>query len=172
MKKNLVFVLALALAATLGIAACATKTETAKTDTEGSAATASTGVANPWSDYATIEEAEKAAGFSITVPDTIDGYERDAIRAMDADMIEVRYTNGTDEVNIRKSIDAYDGDNSGVYGDYTMVDEEVDGHEVDIATEGTLSYVATWTVDGYSYSVYASAGMARDALLDIVAKVA
>lgn len=188
MKKNFALLIALALAATLGIAACSGQT-TANETTGGSETTATedepmVGLANPWTEYATLEEAEEAAGFEISVPASVKGYDDILIQVMKAAktddngnktgendvILEYRFMNDTDDVNIRKSPGSEDI--SGVYGDYTIVDEEVNGVEVDVSTDDTLSYVATWTVDGYSYSVYASAGMARDALLDIVAQVA
>ena len=188
MKKNRVYVLALALAlaAMLGIAACSGQSTTNESSSGSEAAAtkdASTdGIANPWTEYATLDEAEEAAGFELSVPASVKGYDDALIQVMKAEgtdengnktndvILEYRFMNDTDQVSIRKSEGT--GDISGVYGDYTVVDEEVDGHEVDVSCEGTLSYVANWMVDGYSYSVYASAGMDRDALLDIVAEVA
>ena len=194
MKKNFALLIALALAATLGIAACSGQTTTNETAAGSEAAAGSettatedepmVGLANPWTEYATLEEAEEAAGFEISVPASVKGYDDILIQVMKAAktddngnktgendvILEYRFMNDTDDVNIRKSPGSEDI--SGVYGDYTIVDEEVNGVEVDVSTDDTLSYVATWTVDGYSYSVYASAGMARDALLDIVAQVA
>ena len=173
MKKINAIALAVALAATLGIVACTGETTATPTDTEGSASLGGMmQVANPWGDFASIDEAAASAGFDIKVPDTIDGYERTIYRAMADDMLEVRYTAGDDEINIRKSIDAYDGDNSGVYGEYEKSTAQVNGTEVTVSSEGDLAYIVTWTADGYSYSVYASAGMATTDILDIVAEVA
>ena len=176
MKKVNVYMLTIALAATLGIVACAGQTANDPTEPAETGSTEIApgfmGIANPWSDLATLEEAEEVAGFEMTVPDTVDGYKLAIYRAMDNDMLEVRYTAGDEEVNIRKSIDAYDGDNSGVYGDYKKTTAEVGGNTVTVSSEGDLAYIATWTVDGYSYSVYASAGMKQADLLNIVADVA
>ena len=172
MKKLTAIATAITLAATLGIVACTGQNAT-PTETEGSASLGGMmQVANPWSEYATIDEAAAAAGFDMTVPDSIDGYDRTLIQAMENDMLEVRFTAGDEEINIRKSIDAYDGDNSGVYGEYTKDAAQVNGTDVTVSSEGDLAYIVTWTKDGYSYSVYASAGMATTDLLDIVAAVA
>ena len=175
MKKTTVTLLVLALAATLGIAACSGQTSTTNEATGSEATTTEDepilNMANPWLDFTTLEDAEADAGFEMTVPATIDGYKLAVYRSMAGDMLEVRYTAGEEEVNVRKSHDTYDGDNSGVYGDYKTKTAEVNGATVTVHTQDGTPYIATWTVDGYSYSVYASAGMDEAALLDIVAAV-
>ena len=175
MKKYTALLLALALAAILGVAACSGQTSTTE-NTNGSEATTTekeinVGMANPWLDFTTLKDAEADAGFEMAVPATIDGYKLAVYRSMAGDMLEVRFTAGEEEINIRKSHDTYDGDNSGVYGDYKTKTADVNGKTVTIHTQDGTPYIATWTVDGYSYSVYASAGMKEAALLDIVAAV-
>ena len=57
--------------------------------------------------YASLDEAEAAAGFDLAIPDAVDGCSEKQVRAMDADgdkMIEVIYASGEDEIaRIRKA---------------------------------------------------------------------
>ena len=186
MKKNIALLLALALAAMLGICAC--NAQTAETTNAGGSEATTTedepmvGMANPWTEYATLAEAEEAAGFGITVPASVKGYDDVLIQVMkvantdddgnkaDEIILEYRFMNGTDDVNIRKGKVA--DDISGVYGEYKESTADVDGNTVTVSSDGSLAYIATWTAGGYSYSVFASAGMAQADLLDIVADVA
>lgn len=171
MKKIHAIATAIALAATLGIVACTGQAATPESaDTEGSAAIGMQ-MPNPWTEYTSVEDAAAAAGFDITVPDAIDGYERSLIQAMDGDTLEVRFTAGDDQVAIRKSVGT--DDNSGVYETFeTVTTENVNGTDVTVSSNGDAAYLATWTADGNAFSVYASAGMDLSALLDIVAAVA
>lgn len=187
MKKTTAILLALALAATLGIAACSGQTSTTN-EAAGSEATTTAddepimGVANPWTEYATLAEAEEAAGFDITVPASVKGYDDVLIQVMKATskdedgnttdevILEYRFMNDTDQVCIRKG--KVSDDISGVYGEYAETDADVNGNTVTVSSDGDTAYIATWTVKGYSYSVYASAGLAKADLLDIVAAVA
>ena len=47
------------------------------------------GMPNPFIDYDSLEEAEKAVGFEINVPESIDGYSEKLISVMDGKMIQV-----------------------------------------------------------------------------------
>lgn len=146
-----------------------------------------TQVANPFSEYNTVEEAEKAAGFSIEVPDEALGYLNRTIRVL-ADssqpMIEVIYypaseeagqvaqdSSGatTDQVCIRKAVGT--GDISGDYNEYDDVHVEAgtgDAPEVTVKGNGTNYYLAVWEKDGYAYSVFASQGACINDILNLV----
>ena len=170
MKKITAIATALALAATLGIVACTGQNATPETaDTEGSAAIGMQ-MPNPWKEFAGITDAEETVGFEIDVPEGINGYDEQLVQGMD-DMIEVRFINGDDQISIRKSVGT--DDNSGVYEEFeTVTTESINGNDVTVSANGDTAYLATWTVDGYAFSVYASAGMAQADFLNIVAAVA
>lgn len=150
-----------------------------------------TQVANPFSEYDTMEQAEAAAGFSIDVPDEALGYLNRTIRVLSDSsqpMIEVIYYPGSEEagqvsqdstgettkqVCIRKA--AGTGDVSGDYNDYANVrgiKGVVDGDaEVTVKGDGALDYLATWERDGYSYAVFASQGASELDLLSLASEV-
>ena len=112
--------------------------------------------------YASLDEAEAAAGFDLAIPDAVDGCSEKQFRAMDADgdkMIEVIYASGEDEIaRIRKAPGAEDI--SGDCNTYTTIEEQtVDGHTVLCKGNDGLIYTATWTDGEYSYAVMCDAGM-------------
>ena len=122
-------------------------------------------IPNPFVEYATLKDAEKAAGFVISVPENIDGKEISRIEVMDGKMIQVRY--GDDlEICIRKQ--AGDEDISGDYNEYTSV-EEKDG--VTLKGDGELLYTAVWVKDSYSYAVMVNEGMSPNGFTSIVDSV-
>ena len=123
----------------------------------------------PWTDYATVAEAEEDAGFDINVPESIDGYSFDFARAFDDGMLELFYTgeNG-DGISIRKA--EGDGDISGDYTEYEQTGV-VDAGGVDVTVKGGApgSYtLALWSADGYSYSLSLSSPLTESEWLALI----
>ncbi|MCR4739582.1 MAG: hypothetical protein K5886_04890 [Lachnospiraceae bacterium] len=124
-------------------------------------------IGNPWIDCATLEDAEKIAGFDIMVPDRIEGYPDTLIQAVDKDMIQVFYFDGSvneeerSRVLIRKGIG-----NEDISGDYNVYSQnetvEMHGVNVDIKGNDGLIYNATWYQDGYAYAILPEDGMTKD----------
>lgn len=113
----------------------------------------SVGMPNPFTDNATLEEAEKNAGFSIQVPDKIGGVSATAFRNLGQEMLEVIYYNGEQEVaRIRKSLD--NKDNSGNYVGYAEIQNKKIGDR-DVTLKGNDGKVvlAIWNDRAYGYSI-------------------
>ena len=113
-------------------------------------------LANPFVEYDTIEEAEKAVGFDLSVPESIDGLSERIIRVDSEDqLIEVIYQNGQDEdqeIRIRKAVGT--DEISGDYNDYSQSRTlDVDGIAVTVKGDDDLITVATWARDPYVYSL-------------------
>lgn len=133
------------------LAGCSTKSEEFSTPSTE----ASTQIANPWKDYASLEEAEVACGLDFPMPETVaDSYVAESFRVMNAELLEICYRDGDFSVIARMR--AGEGqDLSGVYGEF----ENVQTFEMDGATitgmnidGGVLQLISK---DGYSYSLYA-----------------
>lgn len=165
MKKAIAIALCCALIMTL--AACG------KDSTQPTAG-GNAEIPNPFVEYETLTEAAAAAGFDISVPDSIEGCTGRSIRVLstgEPKMIEVIYSGAEGkEVSIRKAPGADD-----ISGDYTQYDRvettTVDGREVTLHGNSDTVSLATWNQDGYSYSVYWRTGVSQDTISELVASV-
>ena len=117
-------------------------------------------IANPWSDWGSIAEAETATGFSFGLPETVDEYMADEFSTMNGELIQVVYHSGDSEICIRKQ--AGEGqDISGDYNVYANSEESqqnggtvtVDSNEAGKVVRQIISH------KGYSWSVVASDGI-------------
>ena len=112
-------------------------------------------IANPWHDSSTLSEAEKDAGFDITIPESFLDSKPESFRSMTDDMLEIIYrdTASLEVFRVRKSNAAGED----ISGDYNSYDNErtvsIDGTEVTLKGTGDNVYVATWTKNGYSFAI-------------------
>ena len=156
MQKLLTFVLAAALL--LSASGCASST------TEPEPTPPVTQIANPWTDWSSIEEAELAVGFSFGLPDTIaDRYTVKSIRTMNNVLMEVTYHDDGLTVCVRKQL----GEGQDISGDYnqyeTCSETNFNGgsmtgysNSADPAIKQLISY------QGYSWSLVAPNGYGDD----------
>lgn len=118
---------------------------------------------NPFIDTKTLEEAEEAAGFSITLPGRREDCDTVLYRAMPGQMIEVICLdkNQRELYRIRKGKNLED-DISGVMNE-TAISDTIESDDLKITVVGTEKdqwEYAVWTEDAqdgthYSYSIYA-----------------
>lgn len=129
------------------------------------------GIANPFVDYASLAEAAKAAGFDMTAPETVEGYEEKVVQVMNNEMIQVIFLHGDSRLFLRKA--AGDADISGDYNSYSETKTAaVGGSSVTLKGDGGLVKLATWTKSGYTYAVMADEAMTPDAMTALVAQIA
>ncbi len=112
--------------------------------------------ASPFIPFDSIADAEKLAGFTITIPSKMpEGYAPKAIEAIEEHMIQVVFEKNEEHmIVIRKA-----KGNSDVSGDYNQYSENktitIGGIEVTTKGHNGKVNVATWVDSEYSYSVYA-----------------
>jgi len=130
-------------------------------------------IANPFIDCANLEEAAGIAGFSMTAPEIIAGYEKPSITAIEADMIQLYYDSLAGNTIIRKGLSSVSGaDISGDYNEYSnLTTTTVNGATVTLKGNAGIIYNAIWTVDGYSYCVSSTIGFTQSIVESIVAQV-
>ncbi|MGN1021936.1 MAG: DUF4367 domain-containing protein [Lachnospiraceae bacterium] len=176
MMKNMVirmFGVALAGTMVLSGTACA-KQGTKAAAAESAATESSVQLPNPWTEYDTLEEAEKAAGFTITVPDVPAGYTSVVYRVMDG-LLELQYQDADgNRLILRKGDTATLGEEeTDISGDYTQYDaeetKEISGKEVTEKGDGTSVYCAVWTDGDYAYSIVCDQGLSDDDAKTIIA---
>ena len=127
--------------------------------------------ANPWKDYATLQEAEEAVGFFLELPQTLaDTYQAEAFRVMDGTLLEVVYCSEEDEVTLRKA--AGEEDISGDYNQYeTLVTEErADGSVLYRKNGDTIWGVLVFRGE-YSWSVLSETGLENETAEQFVSAV-
>ena len=102
-------------------------------------------IANPWSEFDSLEEAEADAGVEITLPESYQGFNHRIYRSMQGEMLEVIYqdADGQEGFRIRKSRGSEDI--SGDYNSYTQKKTlEIGDRVVEIRGNGDEISVATW----------------------------
>lgn len=103
-------------------------------------------IANPWSDFDSLEEAKADAGVEITLPESYLGFDHRIYRSMHGEMLEIIYQDaeGQEGFRIRKSRGSED-----ISGDYTSYAQEKTltsgGRSVTIRGNGDTISVATWS---------------------------
>lgn len=154
MKKWMVFMLCAVMA--LSFTACGAPSSSGETEVSSTAEHP-----NPFTTCQTPEEAAALAGFSITLPDSISGFDTRVIRASKDTMIEVIYQNETGEIRIRKAPGSDD-----ISGDYTAYTESrnvtVDELQVTLkGADGNVS-LAIWSNGEYAFSARFSEALSGD----------
>ena len=109
-------------------------------------------IANPFVDYETLDLAEKAAGFTLKVPESIAGYSERIIQVANGKMLQVMYFKGDSRLTIRKEKGI--ADISGDYNRYKEADtEKVGGRDVSWkGGDGAIS-CAVWLDGEYTYAL-------------------
>ena len=168
MKKVFAIVLCLVLALTL-VACSSNETEktddTADTTVDGTTDTNDTDdttIANPFTEYATLEEAAAQAGDIFEVPETVAESAGCIYRVSTDGLFEVVYTDATDAevARVRRAVGTEDI--SGDYNEYAHTEEITVGNltvTVKGADEGNAT-LATWVNGIYTYSMSVATGMA------------
>lgn len=115
-------------------------------------------IPNPFVDCDTMADAEKIAGFNITVPEKmLEGYAQKLIQAVEKEMVQVFYENGEKEILIRKAKGSED-----ISGDYNEYKENntVTVGSLKVSTRGNDGKVnvAIWVDEEYTYSITANLG--------------
>lgn len=134
-----------------------------------------TSIANPITECKDIAQAASLANFSLTLPQSIAGYPTSAIQTigLDADqLIQVVYTakDGSENIYIRKG--AGSEDISGNYNTFAQTRTlTVNGTSVTAKGADVKIHLATWTKNGYTYSVDSSAGLSADVMTGLIASI-
>ena len=129
----------------------------------------STSLANPFTEYDTLAQAEAVAGFSLQMPDRIPNWmDSMCFRAAENAMIEVIVQGGDQELRIRKAPD--------ISGDFTAYEwtqtVDADGITLELRGDGDCARVAIWTRDGYTFSITTNADLTPEAMTAMAESVA
>ena len=130
-------------------------------------------IPNPWVAYDTMEAAEEAAGFSMTLPAAVEDYAETVYQVLpseDGATLEVLCRNGGDRLVLRKAPGAGD-----ISGDYTIYGQErtvtADGRSVTLKGKDGRFALAIWADGGYTYSVHTDTPLSAAELTALVREI-
>ena len=126
------------------------------------------GMANPWTDCATLEEANKIAGFNF--PLKLKNYKLSAMK----DMIEFNVIYNKKDVTIRKGYETtIDCDNSGDYTKYPINNtlELKDGVIVNTRRDKNLIYVTHFCAESGCFSIRSPQGLTEKEVQEIFSMI-
>ncbi len=164
MKKLLA--ISLCALAVFSLAACGAGTSAAE-----NAPSPGARIANPFVDYASLGDAAKDAGFPLTAPERIEGYDEPLVQLMSGKMLQLIFRSGDARLIIRKAAGSED-----ISGDYNSYAEtktaRINGADVTLkGADGKVS-TAVWCLNGFSYAVLSDTPMAPDIMSDLIAEIA
>ncbi|WP_085832284.1 DUF4367 domain-containing protein [Clostridium merdae] len=114
---------------------------------------------NPFAPAKTLEDTEKLALFSVTLPEKMpEGYSQKSIDGIEKELIQFTFSNGENSIVMRKAKGSED-----ISGDYNEYSEKktLTVGDVSVAIKGKdgMVNVATWVNDKFSYSITADKGL-------------
>ena len=128
------------------------------------------GIANPFVEVSSLEEAAGGAGFEMEAPEEIEGFEGKRISYIQGTLIQVVYGSEDKELCIRKG--AGEDDISGDYEVYEKEEEMTFGGKT-VLTKANADgiYTATWTEEGYAFAVSCDSPMTEEMVKTLAEQV-
>lgn len=137
-------------------------------DTEEEPEETGTQIPNPYVDYETLEDACEAAGVSLLLPDSIEGYERIDYQAIDGQMVNVIYTAADGSMLLIRKAKGSE-DISGDYNEYEHNSEQtINDIDVQVRGNGDTLSAAVWYDNGEAYSMTVDRPMEKDRGLELL----
>lgn len=125
-------------------------------------------IINPIEGFDTIDEAQKALKFIVTVPKELLGkYNIKYINTISRELFQICYINKGNDILFRmgQGVDDISGD----YNDYkTNSIININGKNIKLKGNDNLIKVATWSINNMSYSISVNDGMKQDDIIKII----
>lgn len=126
---------------------------------------------NPYAEYASTEEAEKALGFDAAIPSIIpDGYVQSAVYTIGESLLQLDYAEDEKRISYRTAMD-----NGDISGDYNAYDDiktvSVNGADVELRRDGELIRSAVWNKGEYAFSISSDAGLSEADIILIIENI-
>lgn len=129
-------------------------------------------VTNPFKEFTSIDELKGALSFDLKTPKGIPAdYEITGISLISGQTVQIRYSNGNDEMTYRVAPGSEDI--SGDYNEYDFIQIiNISGMDITLKGRNDRVYLTTWSDDTFSYSLATSKGMSESLLIEIVSSIA
>ena len=126
---------------------------------------------DPFIECNSMEEAQKFAGFEMSLPEMMTGFDTEVYRVIPKSMIEVIWKKGSDQqIRLRKA--AGDEDISGDYNKYeSEEDVSVDSYTVTEKKNSDGIHTAIWNSGDYSYAILSDTPLTADEVSGLVSKM-
>lgn len=125
---------------------------------------------NPFIEAESLEEAEKGAGFTMEIPDSVEGYEGRRISYIEKDLIQIVY--GDEETNLYVRKSSRNEDIAGDYSEYQKMENiYISGKTVNQRSNEEGIYTVTWFDGGFSYSITSSKAMSGGLVENLVVAI-
>ena len=131
------------------------------------------GMPNPFEKKASLDAANKAAGFNFTSPAKYTTYEAKEYRVIKDEMVEIIYkdsANPDEDIRVRKA-----NGNLDISGDYNsyLTNKIVNdaGIQILLRGEDDRYHAATWTSGDYSYAIDSKAGITENKLKGFIQRI-
>lgn len=168
---NRTSLLAISIFLSLTLVSCG-NTTAASTNSSSTSSPQSVQLTNPFTECTTLEDAEKAAGFALMLPESVGGWVTQTnIQTIPESMIEVLFTGANDRtLQIRKGLG--NDDISGIYTQYSNIkDFPVGNNTVTVkGNDGTIN-VAIWNDGEHSFSLYSSLGLSEEEIISLISEI-
>ena len=125
-------------------------------------------IINPIEGFDTIDEAQKALKFKVTVPKELLGkYNIKYINTISRNLFQICYISKQSDIIFRMGQDTQEI--SGDYNNYkTNNIVNINGNKVKLKGDDKLIKVATWNINNMSYSISVNDGMKQDDIIKII----
>lgn len=130
-----------------------------------------TQIPNPLVEYNSLDEAQKAVGYTFATPKAVpDGYQIKNIIVISNDLAEIFYTKGDSTILYRTA-----KSNTDISGDYTVYDAvstiTIGNAEVTVKGSNACINLAVWSKDGVSYSLSFTQAVSEKELSTIIQSI-
>lgn len=126
---------------------------------------------SPYMDYSSVDELKKNISIDAKMPDKIGNYEAYSYSIVFSDMVEIRYSCGSDNIIYR----AEKGENQDISGDYNSYNNirKIIAADIDVTIKGNGEEynTAIWYKNGINYSLSSENGLHEENIINIIKEI-
>ena len=154
-------------------ASSAVSSAAASTEPSGGAAV---GMINPWVECGTLTDAAKISGFTLEVPEKLNGHPISLIQAVQLKTMQVFYSDGAPgTAGVKKNIIRKGVGSDDISGDYTKYEKtetmNIEGLDVQLKSNNNVYYNVTWVNGRFSYAIMSEDGIGMAQVKALVSTV-
>jgi hypothetical protein len=131
---------------------------------------------NPWVECGTLTDAAKISGFTLEVPEKLNGHPISLIQAVQLKTMQVFYSDGAPgTAGVKKNIIRKGVGSDDISGDYTKYEKtetmNIEGLDVQLKSNNNVYYNVTWVNGRFSYAIMSEDGIGMAQVKALVSTV-